>query len=345
MLQRLAENFQYCELLNYASNEKNPFKRLAYISAFNVSAFGFNTFRTLKSFNPILGETYEYIDNDLNFKFIAEQVSHHPPVSACHVQGTNFDVFSNNQIKTKFNLFKGALIITPASKSIISMKNLKEFYSYSKPTIFVRGLIFGKMRIDCNGKCEVHNNTTGDIATMDFLEEGLTTKVGTIKGDIKNAKGEVVLKIEGNWQSHFDLIYPKVGDQEAIRETLWKRTMDENADEESHYYFTKFVANLNNLTEELKQILPITDSRFRKDQRALEEQDYDFAEDEKKRLEQKQREARKQRELDNKKYEPIYFREIKDEKSGETLYVNSRDYWKDRENKDFSLPNANDIFS
>ena len=62
MLQRLCENFQYAELLNYASTEKNQFKRLAYIVAFDLSAFGFNIYRTLKSFNPILGETFEKIE-------------------------------------------------------------------------------------------------------------------------------------------------------------------------------------------------------------------------------------------------------------------------------------------
>ena len=70
MLQRLCENFQYAELLNYASTEKNQFKRLAYIVAFDLSAFGFNIYRTLKSFNPILGETFEYIDKDLYFAHI-----------------------------------------------------------------------------------------------------------------------------------------------------------------------------------------------------------------------------------------------------------------------------------
>jgi len=40
---------------------------------------GFN-----KPFNPLLGETYELQTDE--FKFIAEQVSHHPPITAWHVE-------------------------------------------------------------------------------------------------------------------------------------------------------------------------------------------------------------------------------------------------------------------
>lgn len=34
-----------------------------------------------KPFNPILGETFEIITPEYNY--FAEQVSHHPPISAC----------------------------------------------------------------------------------------------------------------------------------------------------------------------------------------------------------------------------------------------------------------------
>ena len=342
MLQRLCENFQYAELLNSAGTEINQHKRLAYIVAFNVSAFAFNTHRTLKSFNPILGETFEYIDNDLCFKFFSEQVSHHPPISACHVEGLNYDVYSNTHVETKFSLFKGALFITPGSKTFISLKNFKENYNFSKPKIVANGLIFGKMRLKCYGKFEVNNTTTGDTATVEFLEEGGKVKLGSIKGEIKNAKGEVVLLIEGNWQSYLDIIFPKIGGLEVKRETLWRRIIDLDYDDEKHFYFTKYVANLNYLSEELSKVLPPTDSRFRKDQRAVEEGDYDLAESEKKRLEQKQREVRKAREKENKEYEPIYFKEVKDDISGDVLYLNSRDYWKDRKEANFSL--SQDIF-
>ena len=38
-----------------------------------------------KPFNPLLGETFEFTTD--HFRYISEQVSHHPPISAWHCYG------------------------------------------------------------------------------------------------------------------------------------------------------------------------------------------------------------------------------------------------------------------
>jgi hypothetical protein len=40
----------------------------------------------------MLGETFEYVDERRGIKFISEQVSHHPPISACHMEDDNFEL-------------------------------------------------------------------------------------------------------------------------------------------------------------------------------------------------------------------------------------------------------------
>jgi len=61
-------------------------------------ARGFN-----KPFNPLLGETYELETND--YQFLAEQVSHHPPVSAwyCNSERHGYKIWSNFSTKTSFS--------------------------------------------------------------------------------------------------------------------------------------------------------------------------------------------------------------------------------------------------
>ena len=55
-----------------------------------------------KPFNPLLGETYELVLPG-KYKFLAEQVSHHPPVSAFHHIGESGYVrYSTVKIKSKF---------------------------------------------------------------------------------------------------------------------------------------------------------------------------------------------------------------------------------------------------
>lgn len=58
---------------------------------FAVSALASNWERLGKPFNPLLGETYEYQNDD--FRIVCEQVSHHPPVSAFHADSSHFKFY------------------------------------------------------------------------------------------------------------------------------------------------------------------------------------------------------------------------------------------------------------
>ena len=64
---------------------------------------------------------------------------------------------------------------------------------------------------------------------------------------------------------------------------------------ERYYNFTELACQLN----EMEEGLAPTDSRLRPDQRLMEEGKWDDANDEKLRLEEKQRAARRQRELES----------------------------------------------
>lgn len=81
MLQRLTEDFEYAELLNKAAQCKSACEQLAYVAAFTISSYSTTANRTGKPFNPLLGETYECDrSDDLGWRCINEQVSHHPPM-------------------------------------------------------------------------------------------------------------------------------------------------------------------------------------------------------------------------------------------------------------------------
>lgn len=70
MLQKIAETFEYTDLLEKASNEDNSLMRMAYIAAFKVSRFSGQYEKTTKPFNPLLGETYELVTD--KYRFFAE---------------------------------------------------------------------------------------------------------------------------------------------------------------------------------------------------------------------------------------------------------------------------------
>ncbi|KAF1632128.1 Oxysterol-binding protein-related protein 7, partial [Eudyptes filholi] len=101
------EFFDACEVFLSASSSENEgggarrcpgavaavrwLRWQVYVAAFAVSAYASTYYRAgSKPFNPVLGETYECVRPDRGFRFISEQVCHHPPISACHAESDNF---------------------------------------------------------------------------------------------------------------------------------------------------------------------------------------------------------------------------------------------------------------
>jgi hypothetical protein len=331
MLQRLCENLQYANLLNRAANEPDRYIRLALVATFGVGGYAMNIYRTLKFFNPLLSETYEYIDNDMGFRYIAEQVSHHPAISACYAEGEGFNYYTNTNAESKFKIMKGCIEFQSIGRSYVNFTKFNDQVTYTKPKAVVRNLIMGKMHIDCYGKSVV-TNKLGDICELEYIEE-TSKERGKLVGEVRDSYGNVKIRLEGNWLSQMDMIFIDDSGVEK-RETIWKKAII-SGNEEERFYFTDFSVNLNNLTDEMKQQLPPTDSRFRPDQRALEMQDYELASKEKHRLEEKQRQTRKIREKSKFKYKPVFFEETYDDLTGELIYLYNGTYWDLRNSKKF----------
>ena len=94
LLQKSCETMEYNQLLVDAVTEQNSLVRLAYVAAHNISQFSSYEGRKTKPFNPLLGETFDYMTPE--YKFFSEQVSHHPPVSAYHCTANDgsYEIFS-----------------------------------------------------------------------------------------------------------------------------------------------------------------------------------------------------------------------------------------------------------
>lgn len=74
-LQKMAEDLEYSFLLDQAA-PLTGLDRMVKVAAFALSCYAAEaTRRGRKPFNPILGETFELIREDLGWKFMAEQVS------------------------------------------------------------------------------------------------------------------------------------------------------------------------------------------------------------------------------------------------------------------------------
>jgi oxysterol-binding protein-related protein 3/6/7 len=336
MLQKTGEVLQNEHLISKAAEEEDSLMRMLHVAAFSISQYGGTQFRCSKPFNPILGETFEM--KAKNWKFVAEQVSHHPPISACYVDHKKYELWANSHLKTKF--WGKSLEFKPLGNINIKFKDNDDHFIIARPNSLVQNIIIGNMYIDHTGDSLVVNKRTGEKAIVKFKALGFFQNKknrGKITASIHNSAGEEVYEIFGKWTE--SIFYRRVGDKKDEGTLLWSFP-DIPEDWESIYHFTDFTLQLNMLTDDMAQILPPTDSRFRSDQRMLENGQLKQANNEKQRLEEKQRRRRKIMEDEGIEHAPRYFYKYDDpeiiEKNEDIVeYRPLHNYWEFRDKQDW----------
>jgi len=93
---------------------------------------------------------------------------------------------------------------------------------------------------------------------------------------------------------------------------------------------------LNEITPDIDGYLPPTDSRWRPDQRAMEEGDIELADSEKERLEVAQRTRRKARNEQGQIWIPKWF-ELSQDQGSEEEWIYKGGYWEAREARKWDM--------
>ena len=102
MLQRMSEDLEFSECLDAAALQSDSTRRIMFVAAFAMSNYSSTIGRIAKPFNPMLGETFEYVRPDRGYRYISEQVSHHPPISACFCESPGWEYMGCVDAKSKF---------------------------------------------------------------------------------------------------------------------------------------------------------------------------------------------------------------------------------------------------
>lgn len=148
------------------------FSFLLFIVGFAVSALASNWERLGKPFNPLLGETYEYQNEE--FRIVCEQVSHHPPVSSFHADSPHFKFYGAIHPKLKF--WGKSVEIQPKGVVTVELIKWNESYTWSNVNCCVHNIIVGKMWIEQYGTMEIVNKQNGIKAVLQFKPAGWASK-------------------------------------------------------------------------------------------------------------------------------------------------------------------------
>ncbi|XP_065555266.1 oxysterol-binding protein-related protein 7 [Lathamus discolor] len=319
-LQRLCEELEYSALLDRASRARDPRQRLVYVAAFAVSAYASTYYRAgSKPFNPVLGETYECVRPDRGFRFISEQVCHHPPISACHAESDNFIFWQDMRWKNKF--WGKSLEIVPVGTVNVQLPRTGDHFQWNKVTTCIHNVLSGPRWIEHYGEVLIRN--TRDAAYHCKITFGKARYWGAganeVQGLVLSRSGAVVERLAGKWHEGLHR-------GPAPGHCVW-RANPMPRDHEKNYGFTQFALELNELTPELRRVLPSTDTRLRPDQRYLEEGNIPAAETQKRQIEQLQRDRRRVMEENNITHQARFFRRLMDA-NGKESWVTNNTYWK-----------------
>ncbi|KAK9899188.1 hypothetical protein P389DRAFT_168108 [Cystobasidium minutum MCA 4210] len=325
MLQRMAEDMEYSECLDAAASEQDSLKRLAFVAGFAMSNYASTIGRIAKPFNPMLSETFELVNLDKTYRYISEQVSHHPPISACIAESPRWLYYGEVDAKSKF--LGKSFEIRPtgvAHADLVLPKEwcptydkparrpgyVREHYSWKKVTTSVSNFIMGSPQIDHYGDMEITNHRTGEKCVLTFKPRGWkASNACEIKGNVYDAKGSVVWELAGRWNGQLvarragasssalnpDDKVPTGGGGNIHPEYLliWKINQQPP---NMPFNLTRFALTLNDANEEIRKYLPPTDCRLRPDQHAFEDGQFEKANELKSALETFQRGTRAKRE-------------------------------------------------
>ncbi|CAF0837403.1 unnamed protein product [Adineta steineri] len=201
-LQRFTENALYSYLLDRADECNDPIMRMQYVAAFAVSSISNNCDRLSKPFNPLLGETYEFVRDDLPFRYMSEQVSHHPPVSAftCESKdnGNRWRFYGSILPKAKFSVKN--MEVNPKGLLTLELKRHKEVYTWESVTCTIHNIVVGRLWFEYHGTMEIINHKTKIKAIVNFKPYSWTSKeLHKVEGYIYDAQKHKVRGLYGYW--------------------------------------------------------------------------------------------------------------------------------------------------
>jgi hypothetical protein len=196
-LEFLAIYTQPNQTLLDAANEEDAKKRMINVATWALATLTQtpqNGFAGIKPYNPILGEQFHcHWEHEDNTKTIlrAEQVSHHPPITAFEIRNKEHGIHyeSTGEFKAKF---RGNYIDSCVEgEHQLHLEKFGETYNISWATMVARGLVWGNARIEHGGNLVITCEKTGLRAAINFDHSD-----HKLVGEITEGKTKL-FKIEG----------------------------------------------------------------------------------------------------------------------------------------------------
>ncbi|XP_050317657.1 oxysterol-binding protein-related protein 8 isoform X4 [Bactrocera neohumeralis] len=296
-LDKLSDSYYHADILSRAVTEDDPFTRMKTVVQWYLSGFYKKPKGLKKPYNPILGETFrcywEHPNGSRTF-YIAEQVSHHPPVSAFYVTNRQDGFCISCSILAKSKFYGNSTSAVLEGVATLTLLPRGETYTLNTPYAHCKGILVGTLSMELGGKVNIECENTGYKTELEFKLKpflGGSDYTNLISGKIKLGK-ETMATISGHWDTEMTIKEAKTGEEtvlfKADADTKHKRLVR---------YVVPLDAQLPNESERLWEKVSL----------AIRSDDQVGATEEKTVLEEAQRNSAKERKVLSIEWMPVHF--------------------------------------
>ena len=166
-----------------------------------------------KPYNPVIGETFhccwDVPNENTRMTFTAEQVSHHPPVTAFYFECPSKNMTLHGSIWTKSQFLGMSIGAQMIGQITVNLLNRGEQYTMTLPSAYARSILYYPW-VELGDRCTINCPQTGYTASVVFHTKG------AYGGTLHRISGEVIspksstpsLKFSGEWNKRIDF-YPQ----------------------------------------------------------------------------------------------------------------------------------------
>uniref|UniRef100_A0A3B4V9P1 Oxysterol-binding protein n=1 Tax=Seriola dumerili TaxID=41447 RepID=A0A3B4V9P1_SERDU len=227
-LDKLSDYYYHADLLSQAVLEDSAYGRIKQVLRWYLSGFYKKPKGLKKPYNPILGETFRccwlHPQTDSCTYYIAEQVSHHPPISAFYVCNRKDGFSISGSILAKSKFYGNSLSAILDGKARLLFLSRDEEYVITMPYAHCKGILYGTMTLELGGKVTIECEKTKCFTELEFKLKpflGGSCSVNQISGKIFVGE-ELLATVDGHWDSEVFIHEKRSGQQE----TLWNPSTD-----------------------------------------------------------------------------------------------------------------------
>uniref|UniRef100_A0A8C3XAU6 Oxysterol-binding protein n=1 Tax=Catagonus wagneri TaxID=51154 RepID=A0A8C3XAU6_9CETA len=319
LLEMYADFMAHPDLLLAVTAGATPQDRVICFVEYYLTAFheGRKGALAKKPYNPIIGETFhcswevpkdrikpkrttphapaahehpvaDEPSKNYKLRFVAEQVSHHPPISCFYCECKEKRLCVNTHVWTKSKFMGMSVGVSMIGEGVLRLLEHGEEYVFTLPSAYARSILTIPW-VELGGKVSISCAKTGYSATVIFHTKPFYGgKVHRVTAEVKhNPTNSIVCKAHGEWNGTLEFTYNN-GETKVIDTT-------------SLPVYPKKIRPLE------KQGPMESRNLWREVTRCLQLGDIDAATEQKRRLEEKQRVEERKRENVRAPWRPKYF--------------------------------------